>query len=150
MPALKNPKHELFAHGIAKGMGQREAYLWAGYTGASNEAIDANASRLIRKDKVSGRIAEIQERMAIRSEETVERITADLRAIVAKGHDMAPTFGPPAAQLVRAALMDIAKLNGLVVEKTETRTVRARDMSDDELATIARGGGRIPDRKTVN
>lgn len=54
MPSLPNPKHEMFAQGMAQGMSQAEAYEKAGYS--PNEG---SASRLHRVAKVRARIAEI-------------------------------------------------------------------------------------------
>jgi len=54
----------------------------------------------------------------------------------------------PSGSVARAALMDYAKLNGLVVDKQaasidmSVNVKRAVEMTDDELAAIAtRGGG---------
>lgn len=111
MPALSNPKHELFAQELAKGKTQTEAYAVAGYV-----LSEANASRLTRNDKVQARVAELQERAAVRTEITVASITERLLAIAAKGEGSAEA---PLLSVARASLMDAAKLNGLVVEKQE-------------------------------
>jgi phage terminase small subunit len=58
VPILKNSKHEMFAHGVAKGVAAYQAYIDAGY--AENGAR-FNASRLITKDNVRLRIDEIKE-----------------------------------------------------------------------------------------
>lgn len=111
MPALDNPKHERFAQELAKGKTADEAYAEAGY-----KADRGNASRLTAKDNVRTRVAEIQERAAIRVEINVADITKRLLAIATKaeGKDEAPMLN-----VARASLMDAAKLNGLVVEKQE-------------------------------
>lgn len=74
MPVLDNPKHELFAQSIAKGMSQREAYRAAGYASKSDAAADANAARLISGDRVAARVVELQERAATHTVTTVESL----------------------------------------------------------------------------
>lgn len=111
MPALSNPKHERFAQALAKGMTQAEAYADAGY-----KPSEPNASRLTSNDKVQARLAELQERAAVRTEITVASITERLLAIATKAEKSEEA---PMLQAARASLMDAAKLNGLVVEKGE-------------------------------
>lgn len=111
MPALSNPKHERFAQALAKGMTQAEAYADAGY-----KPSEPNASRLTSNDKVQARLAELQERAAVRTEITVASITERLLAIATKAEKSGDA---PMLQAARASLMDAAKLNGLVVEKGE-------------------------------
>lgn len=111
MPALENPKHERFAQALAKGETATEAYILAGY-----KANDGNAARLKGNDRIAARVAEIQERAAIRTEITVASITERLLAIAAKGEK---TSEASMLSVARASLMDAAKLNGLVVEKQD-------------------------------
>ncbi len=54
-------KQEKFCLEYAKSGNQRQAYFKAGYKCKSDEAADANASRLLRKDKVQARLAELAE-----------------------------------------------------------------------------------------
>lgn len=111
MPALSNPKHERFAQALAKGMTQAEAYADAGY-----KPSEPNASRLTSNDKVQARLAELQERAAVRAEITVASITERLLAIATKAEKSEEA---PMLQAARASLMDAAKLNGLVIEKSD-------------------------------
>ena len=60
MPVLANPRHEIFAQQIAKGISQRDAYRGAGYEPKSDAVADAAASRLLSDVKISARVAEIQ------------------------------------------------------------------------------------------
>lgn len=113
MPSLENPKHERFAQELAKGKTQNEAYAEAGY-----KPDDGNATRLTGNDRVVARVAEIQERAAIRSEITVADITARLLAIAVKGET---SEDAPLLSVARASLMDAAKLNGLVIDKSEIK-----------------------------
>jgi len=116
MPALDNPKHERFAQELAKGVSAREAYKTAGYETKSDAATDAAASRLLSDVKVQARVAQIQERAAIRTEITVASITERLLAIATKGE---ASTEAPLLSVARASLMDAAKLNGLVTDKQE-------------------------------
>ena len=111
MPALKNAKHELAAQGLAKGQSADEAYENAGF-----KPDRGNASRLTAKDSIRTRVAEILGKAAIRTEITVASITDRLLAIAAKGEK---ANDAPLLAVARASLMDAAKLNGLVIEKSQ-------------------------------
>ena len=62
MPALKNPKHELYAQlffaGMSEGMTQAEAYKAAGYLPTTKRAAEVNASRLMLR--IAERVRELQ------------------------------------------------------------------------------------------
>lgn len=122
MPALENPKHERFAQELAKGRTADEAYAEAGY-----KPDRGNACRLTAKDSVAGRVAEIQERAAIRTEITVASITDRLLAIAqkAEGKDEAPMLA-----VARASLMDAAKLNGLIIDKSAVAQTSLEELLD--------------------
>jgi len=75
-PTPLNARQEAFARNIAEGRRQREAYRSAGYTPTSHNAADANASRLIRDDKVQSRVRELQAMQAQASQITAERLLA--------------------------------------------------------------------------
>lgn len=111
MPALKIAKHERFAQELAKGKSQAEAYAEAGYAPS-----EPHASRLASNGKVAGRVAEILDRAATRTEITVASITDRLLKIAEKGEKSTEA---PMLSVARASLMDAAKLNGLVTEKRE-------------------------------
>lgn len=130
MPPLDNPKHERFAQELAKGKTADEAYAVAGY------APDrGNASRLTANDSVATRVAAIQERAAVRAEITVASITENLMRLAKKGEDLSEA---PGLSVARAAWMDAAKLNGLVVDKSLSATTTVEDMLD---AIAARRSG---------
>ncbi len=76
MPALKNPRHEKFAQGVAKGLTAEAAYVQAGY--ASN---GRNASRLKSDEAIQARIAELVEVGARRAKVDVERVIHELAKI---------------------------------------------------------------------
>lgn len=111
MPALPNAKHERFAQELAKGKPQYEAYELAGYAPS-----EPNASRLTSNEKVRKRVAEILERAATRTEITIAGLTERLMRLADKGEALQDASG---FQASRASIMDAAKLNGLVVDKSE-------------------------------
>lgn len=125
MPALENPRHERFAQELAKGKTADDAYQVAGYT--ENRG---NASRLKANEDIEARVREIQERAAVRAEITVADITARLLAIAEKGERATDA---PLLSVARASLMDAAKLNGLVVDKSEAKVALSHE---DALAAL--------------
>lgn len=111
MAALKNTRHERFAQELAKGETADAAYEAAGY-----KANRGNATRLKANESVARRVSELQGKAAERTEITVASITDRLLAIAAKGEKAKEA---PLLSVARAALMDAAKLNGLVIDKAE-------------------------------
>ncbi|KQW79727.1 hypothetical protein [Brevundimonas sp. Root1279] len=111
MPALENARHERFAQELAKGEPASTAYVTAGY-----EANDGNAIRLKGNEKVEARVAEILSRAATRAEITVADISERLLKIAEKCER---TSEANKLGVARQTLMDVAKLNGLVVDKRE-------------------------------
>lgn len=108
MPALKNTKHERFAQELAKGQTADAAYAAAGYSPDRK-----NAARLTTNDGVRTRVAELQERAAIRAEVTV----ADIAAQLDEDRALAHKVGQPGAAV--SASLGKAKVLGLIVDKTE-------------------------------
>jgi phage terminase small subunit len=106
MPALENRKHELFAQALAKGKPTEVAYAEAGYV-----PHPQNAGRLMKNDGVAARVAELQERMAIRVEVTAEDILRDLE----EDRQLAHAQGQAGAAV--SATMGKAKLFGLITDK---------------------------------
>lgn len=111
MPALANPKHERFAQALAKGETADAAYVLAGY-----EENRGNAARLKANESIEARVAEILERAATRAEITVASISDRLLKIAEKCER---TSEANKLGVARATLMDVAKLNGLIVDKRE-------------------------------
>lgn len=120
MPVLENSRHERFAQEIARGRRLSEAYADVGY-----RPDPGNAWRLRNNVRVAGRIAEIQSRAAARAEVTLAGVTEKLLAIAGAGEALGGAAGLAVA---RAALMDVAKLNGLVVERSAQVQVRLEDL----------------------
>lgn len=128
MPALENPRHERFAQELAKGKTADEAYESAGY--AANRG---NATRLKANDSVMKRVAEIQERSAVRAEVTLEDLIGHAARIMAAA-EADGQFAPAVS-----ALKELGILTGKRVERRENTNRNVNDMSDDELAAIASG-----------
>jgi phage terminase small subunit len=106
MPRIDNPKHELFAQELAKGKSQAEAYELAGYKGDRTAA-----SRLSTNSNVQARVAEIQQRSAVKAEMTIATISEMLLADRA----LARELGQPGAAV--SADEKLAKLHGLMVDR---------------------------------
>lgn len=111
MPALTNPRHERFAHELAKGKTQADAYEAAGY-----KPSESNASTLRSNQKVAARVAEIQEKAAAKVGLTIASATEHLLRLAEKGEQIGDASG---LQASRASVMDACKLNGLVVDKSQ-------------------------------
>lgn len=133
MPVLKNARHEKFAQELAKGKSQSEAYKLAGYDATGNAAETA-AARLIRNVQVSARVLELKERAAERTIVTVESITQRLLKIAEKGEGAKDA---PLLSVARASLMDAAKLNGLVVDRSKIG-LDLNGATDEELEILER------------
>jgi len=124
MPVLSNARHERFAQELAKGKSADEAYVEAGYSENRH-----NAHRLKTNEHVLKRVAELKERAAVRAEISVASITDDLRRIAQKGESLGEASG---LSVARAALMDVAKLNGLIVDRSENVNIN-HDISDEPM-----------------
>jgi phage terminase small subunit len=127
MPVLKNPKHERFAQELAKGKTATESYTLAGY--APNQP---NAARLISKDMVRARVAELQARSVIKTEITLASLMQEA------GEIQAAAQADKQYSAATAALTAKAKLAGLWVDKAENtnRNVDPSRVSDAELAEV--------------
>ena len=75
-------KQEKFCLEYAKSGNARQAYLKAGYQPKSDEAADANASRLLRNDKVKTRLAELAEEVKNASIADITEMQQKLTAII--------------------------------------------------------------------
>ena len=113
LPAKLNSRQEKFANNLAMGMPKAKAYAEAGY-----KPDPGNPTRLTENDRVQKRVAELQERAAIETGIAIQSITADLAEVVKEASALPQSAGTLNAR--RAALMDIATLNGLVVTRSET------------------------------
>ena len=116
MPALKNPKWENFCQLTVQGMkhkwSQAEIYQRAGYA-ARNHSAEMAASRLMKKDEIRARIAELMQPIARKSQITAEslldRLEANIEAAAAEKQHGA----------VNGAIRLCAELRGLMVDRLE-------------------------------
>ena len=124
MPVLRNARHERFAQELAKGKSQSEAYEAAGYNPSRSAA-----ARLFSDVNIRERLAELGERVAAKTEITAALLAERLMRIadVAEKTGIAVDDETGEARessskhlgVARAALMDVAKLNGLIVDKAD-------------------------------
>ena len=110
--SLTNARHELFAQELAKGNTQAGAYRLAGYAD-TNRAGHKNASRMMTNDDIQARVAALQDVSAVAAGVTIASLTAKLEA----AYDLAMAEKSPAAAV--SAVLGIAKLHGLLVERSE-------------------------------
>ena len=73
MPVLKNPKYELFAQGLAKGVADVDAHEQAGY-----KRNAGNASRLKRNENIQARVDELLSAGSERAEIDIARTLSEL------------------------------------------------------------------------
>lgn len=119
---------------------QRTAYCEAYNADGMNEnSIDKEAHKLLNNPKVAPRLHELQERIAKKTERTVENVTEMFQAV----YDAAMVPGPNGSlSAANGAAMGIAKLHGLIVDKAKVlHQHEIVDVSDHELANIATGSG---------
>jgi hypothetical protein len=110
MAALANSKHERYAQELAKGKSATEAMQAAGYSDPRN------STRLTKNDEIARRVDELKARAA----EKVEITLAEVINRLIRYADTAEGIGEPSAIAVaRASMMDVAKLKGWLVERTE-------------------------------
>jgi phage terminase small subunit len=112
MPPLDNSRHEKFAQGLAQGMSASEAYRQAGYE-AKGGAAEVGASRLIRNDKVTARVAELKERAAVAVSLSREWVLEQLIDNVSKAKSTAD-YAP-----ANKALELLGKELGMFVDRSE-------------------------------
>lgn len=124
MPPLANARHERFAQELAKGKSATEAMAGAGYSDPRN------STRLTKKDEIARRVAELKAGAAARTELTVASLTEDLLRIAKRGEELGEA---PGFAVARAALMDAAKLNGLIVDRSENVNIN-HDISAEPLS----------------
>lgn len=115
MPILANSKWELFAQELAKGKSAAEAYEIAGY-----KPNDGNCIRLKGNERVIARVSELMSRAAIRTEISIASVTESLLRIAGKAEDLGEASG---LNVAKSAWMDAAKVNGLIVDRSETENV---------------------------
>jgi phage terminase small subunit len=124
MPVLSNHRWELFSQELAKGKTGDEAYQLAGYKENRH-----NASRLKTNETISARVLEIMGRAANRTELSISSVTESLLRIAEKAEQLGEAAGLGVA---KAAWMDAAKVNGLIVEQTRSENTNVNYAVSDE------------------
>lgn len=123
-------KQEKFCLEYAKSGNQRQAYFKAGYKCKSDEAADANASRLLRNDKVKARLAELAEETKNAKIADITEMQQTLTSIIRQQHEeeVIVCDAVDGAQKMKktASIKDIinaintlGKMQGAFVEKVE-------------------------------
>lgn len=129
MPALKNPRWELFVQGRAEGLPLYKAYLRAGYKCSADVAM-TSASALIRNPQVRARLRELVDQLADKQIITRETLVAEYEQVIALAHEL----GQPAA-----AATAIKEKQRLLELDPASRNVNINinatfnQMTDDEL-----------------
>lgn len=104
-----NPRQELYAQALARGLSHRAAYREAGYKGQTT------CGRPLHYPNVRARVAQLMAETNARNRVTIEEITGRLLSIVGRNE----AGDTAAAQSVaRQALMDLAKMHGLLGDKS--------------------------------
>lgn len=123
------PKQEAFAREYVIDRNGKQAAIRSGYSPATAEQ---QASRLLSNVKVRAFINRLEVKYAEKAELTVAGITTRLLAIADKGEKLE---GAQGLSVARQSLMDAAKLNGLVVETSES-IVRSPEERAARLAAL--------------
>ncbi len=109
------PKQEAFVQAYHRLSNQRAAYREAyDAENMSDPVVDNKASLLLKKGEVRVRLDEMRERVAKKTEISVETITG----MLAKAYKRADDVGQASAAV--AAAMGLAKLHGLITDKQQT------------------------------
>lgn len=129
---------------LRNGRNATAAYRHAYDAGQMSDAtVSRRAHELVRHGKIAARLTAADRAVEKRVEAVTERLAVTKETIAARlaaiawgrAEDLGVDEVP--LRLQEAALMDLAKLRGDIVEKRETRVVRSiSDLSDDELAAI--------------
>lgn len=129
MPALKNARHEKFAQELAKGKSQVDAYAAAGF-----KPNRSHAARLVANGNISARVEELKEKAAEKAVITIESLTDRLLKIAEKGENKEDA---PMLSVARASLMDAAKLNGLIIDRSKMG-FDLSGLTEEELVLLER------------
>ena len=109
------PKQEAFCLAYIETGNASEAYRNAyNAAGMKSATVNRSAKELLENHKITARLSTLRERAVERTMVTVDMLTANLLRIAQKGEELAEASG---LSVARASMMDVAKLNGLVVDK---------------------------------
>lgn len=137
------PKQEAFARAYVETGNASEAYRRAyNAENMSPDAIKVNACKLLKSANVALTVAKLKAVHQKRHNITIDRLTRMALKAYKEAQRVSPTSGQmQTASMVKASEF-LGKLHGLLVEKSEVKHVAgAEDLTDDELASIARSGG---------
>ena len=129
MPALKNPRHELFVREYIKTGIAAKAYIKA-FNPPNKQAARISASRLLTSANVNRRITELRERIMRRSDVTIEAILSEYE----EARNLAKSQEKAAEML--AASEKKAKLVGLLVDRREVGNAGEFDAMNEPSAIL--------------
>lgn len=138
MPILTNQRHEKFCQLVAGGMPASRAYTEAGYS-CSSGSVDANASRLLKKDRVFNRVQELGEKtqsaliklISVDKQWVIEQLIENARMAKEEGQ-----IGP-----ANRALELIGKELGMFVDRKDVSMTVTHEDALERLEALARGAG---------
>ena len=135
MAALSTPRQERFARLTFKGIPPYRAYPEAGY-----RFDRSNPYRLTENDRVKRRVSELQKAAAMRTINTVESIADELD----EAKELAKRVEQPGAMV--AASTAKAKLLGLMVDRSEVKSIDLSAADDDQIRQFIAAMGLDPDQ----
>src|SRR5262249_40690038 len=125
------------AQGVAKGLRHAEAYREAGYA-ANPAASSVNATRLLKNPTVAARVAELRSAAAkaliaanVEREELAEVSVRTVTAMLVADRNLARENRQAAAAV--AATHAIAKLHGLLIDRSEARIEHVDNRTAEEM-----------------
>lgn len=126
------PRQQRFVGEYLIDLNATQAAIRAGY---SAKTAEVQGPRLLGNVRVAAAIAKGQARLAAKQEITAAATTARLVAIADKAETMGSVGG---LSVARQALMDVAKLNGLIVERRESiiHSIRSPEERAARLAEL--------------
>ena len=137
---MMTPKQDRFVLEYMIDHNATQAAIRAGYSEKTAAEI---GYEYLRKPHIAEAIRKAQTKRAERLELTAASVTTRLLVIA----DMAEAQGTPASlSVARQALMDVAKLNGLIVETHETVT-RSPEERERRLAELLAERDRLAKRR---
>lgn len=146
-------QQEKFCRNIVEGMSQTDAYEAAGYKG-DRKSLKDNASRLIANDSVMSRIAQLRKGAEKRSALTAKALADRLDRLAIASEKAALSeadefVSKEAADVMRASIMDAAKLLGLVVDRSKVESENVNFNVSDEPMTEEQWETEFADADTV-
>ena len=144
LPSGLTVQQEAFAHALARGVSQRQAYLEAGYKGGTDGAMDTEAHRIAKNPKVMARVQQLVERAAEQAERAaiidrawvldgISKIRDEGLKIVATTNKNGEVVEKPVDLAAAARATELgAKIIGMMIERHQL------DLSDDARKMLDR------------